>query len=187
MLQCIDAKQFQSNNRTSNQLHKFVRVSRLFSCFIVINDFFKHFVGTFNTTYGINYLLWSLHTSTSSDQSFMCFGINATELNVACDKPSVAICAAVDGINKSYMGGVRKTFTNKGKILIDLINDLRIGVRQLLCEYYARNVRLPNKSVFFRIGPNDQLLKQLFHDEIRAITGMGESSHFSSRVESESF
>jgi hypothetical protein len=89
----------------------------------------------------------------------MCFGINATQMNVTCEEPSVAaICAAIDDIKKNYMGGVRKKFINKGKILIDLINDLRIGVGQLLRRFYHHNSCLPNKLVLYEIGPDEQSL-----------------------------
>jgi hypothetical protein len=132
--------------------------------------FLKHFIGIINTKDGVNQFISSIRSLTSPCDSFSCLGIDATRITYSCEEPSIAaICGAKDSTNRHYFGGVRQQFSPKGEILLDVIKDIHIGVVEMLRRFYHHNSCLPNKLVFYQIGPDEQSLKEIFNDELRDI------------------
>ena len=60
-------------------------------------------------------------------------------------------------------------YSPKGKIALEIIKDLHIYIRELLCEFSQHNSRLPNKLVFYRAGVDDGAFQKILDNEVRAI------------------
>src|SRR5271156_5185020 len=97
----------------------------------------------------------ALTSPSARSDIFMFFGIDCTHITCSRERPSIAaIVGSKDSTSTQYADRVIQQFSPKGEIPLEIIKDLHIGVGELLREFSHHNSRLPNKLVFYQIGPD---------------------------------
>lgn len=116
---------------------------------------------------------------------FIFFGIDCTHITCSSEQPSiVSITGSKDSTNTQFSCHVLERNVQKGQIEFEIIKNLYICIADLIRTFLNNTSYLPNKLVFYQIGPDDKSFQKIFDNELSIIQRACRGKYDCSTIES---